>query len=238
MADKFFEDKEEVEEQEIEKIKVGDTEFTAEELQELVGAGKKLTEIEKKQGQPIDEILTSWGKRGERLGEWKKTAGAKTPQEFLKAKEAEKEKPKEVVDREKLKAQVLAEAREFGLATQEGVEKVIESKVNQILAGRDVMRKVVNTLTKAKKAGYPQATPNKLLEFMQDRNNPADPEKAYKLMFEKEIEDVKAKKLESIKPKGMVTQAQSTAGGKEFKPQKVTKENLREAFREVLSREG
>ena len=67
---------------------------------------------------------------------------------------------------------------------------------------------------------------------MNDPNNPADPEKAYKLMFEKEIDEINAKKIDSIKPKGMYTEEKSTAGSKEFKPRQITKETLKSALQD------
>src|SRR3990167_502304 len=109
MANKFFEDKEEDKEEVSDKIKLGDTEFTQDELNELVGAGRKLKEIETKQGQKIEEVLTSWGKRGERLGEWKKVTGAQKPDEYLAKIKEEHDKTPEQLSREEMKAKVLAE---------------------------------------------------------------------------------------------------------------------------------
>ena len=117
MTDDFFKKDEtqtetKEESAEVEKVKVGHTEFTQEELQEVVGAGIKLRDIETKQGQPIDDVLNSWGKRGEQIGKWKQATGVENPDEF------QKEEPKltgEEVDKE----QVIAEARKYGLLTQD-----------------------------------------------------------------------------------------------------------------------
>src|SRR3990170_1611613 len=117
MADSFFkEDKEDKgEQEEQEKIVLGVDEFTQEELETLVGKAKKVTEFEEKQGQSWEDVTRSWGKRGERIGEYKKA------EEELKARLEKLENPptKEVVDQEKVKEQVLAEAKSLGIITKE-----------------------------------------------------------------------------------------------------------------------
>lgn len=234
MADFFddkFDDKKE-EEQELEKIKVGDTEFTADELNELIGKAKTVKEFEEKQGQSWDKVVESWGKRGERIGEYKKKI-----EEY--EKELDKIKnppPQEQIDREKLKEQVLAEAKVFGLLTKDEAQKMMEEFYHTRRSGERLLTQVNKTLKWAKERGYPQITAEKLLEYMADPINPKDPRNAYEIMFKKEIREVDGKKLESIKPKGMITQQISTAGSKQPKRKPLTKEDLPAAFREVLSR--
>ena len=98
--DFFDENKEE------EKIKLGEQEFSEDELQDLIGAGKKLKEIEEKQGQPVEDILTSWGRRGETIGELKKKA--EEADKLREEIELLKNPPaKEVIDQENLKKEVL-----------------------------------------------------------------------------------------------------------------------------------
>ena len=232
MADKFFEEEKEEKQPEPEKIKVGETDFTKEELEGLVGKAKKIDEFEKKQGQSWEEVATSWGKRGERLGAWKKATGAKDPSEFEKLRESEKEKPKEQVDEEKLRQEIRAQAQKFGLLTREEAAEMFEKYYTQQRGGERIYSKVSSVLLRAKRDGNPVTTPDKLLEFMADPNNPKDPTKAYKLMFEKELDEIKLKKLESIKKPGMFTETKSTAGGKEFTPPKVTKENLKSVLKQ------
>jgi hypothetical protein len=232
----FFEDKEnkkeETEEQEnnqeeAQKIKLGESEFTTEELEQLVGKAKKIGDFEAKQGQEWEEVVESWGKRGERIGELKK-----------KVKELEETtKPQvEPTDREKLKEQVIAEAREFGLLTKEEAEKMFEQVYETRRSGERMLSSVKRAIRDGKRQGWPTVTEEKLLKFMADPSNPKDPSKAYKLMFEKEIDELKEKKLASIKKTPMYTDEKSTAGGKEYKPPKVTKENLGAVLREHFQR--
>lgn len=235
MASKFFEDKQEEVEEVSEKIKLGDTEFTQEELNELVGAGRKLKDIEAKQGQKIEEVLTSWGKRGERLGEWKKVTGAQKPDEYLAKIKEEKDKTPEQLSREELKAKVLAEAREFGILTKEDLKLdniLTREDYQKIRSGEKTLNAVKKTIKVNERAGYPAVSEEELLKFMSDPRNPGDPKNAYKIMFEKQIKDIDMTKLNSLKGKSIYTDSKSTAGSKEFTPKKPTSlEGLREAMK-------
>lgn len=208
MTDKFF--KEEEQEEEIEKIKVGETEFAPEELEELVGKAQSIGDFEKKQGQTWEDVTKSWGKRGERIGEYKKQI-----EEYEeKIKSLENPPEQEEVDKEKIKAKVIAEANEFGLLTRDEAKKMFEDYYQQSRSGEKILAKVNKVLRKAKKDGNPTTEPEKLLEFMRDPANPADPAKAYKMMFEDELDEIKQRKLQSMKKEEFVTQKGSTAGAK------------------------
>lgn len=234
---KFF-DKEENETEDVkneetqeegEKITLGEAEFTQEELEELVGKAKKVSEFEEKQGQSWEDVTKSWGKRGERIGEMKKKL------EEYERLETERVKPQDQLDEEKVKAQVLAEARKFGLVTKEEFEKELTATYQKLRAGEKTLEKTKKVIRSASKKGYPKVSEEDLLEYMNDPNNPADPQNAYDLMFRKEIREIDAKKLESIKKPGMVTERKSTAGSKEFTPPKITRENLAQAIRDKLA---
>ena len=230
MADNFFEDKDETQD-EVQKIKLGDTEFDPDELQQLVGFGKKLKEIEEKQGQPIDEVLTSWGERGRRLGEMKEKL------KEYESKEAEANKPVEVKDKEALKAKVVNEAKEFGLLTKEEALSMFDELYQTRRSGEKILSGTNKVIKQNARMGFPKVAPDKLLEFMASPENPKDPAKAYKLMFEKEIDEIKAAKLASIKPKGMITNQESTAGSKTFERKSMrglSTGELRQMFRDAM----
>lgn len=233
MAKFFEEDKKEEEEngsqEESEKITIGEAEFTQEELEELVGKAKKISEFEEKQGQTWDEVAKSWGQRGERIGEYKKKL-----EEYEKLIENQS-KPQEVVDEEKVKAQVIAEAQKFGLVTREELDKQLSESYQRLRSGEKTLAKVKRVIKTAKRSGYPAISEEDLLEYMRDPNNPADPENAYKLKFMKEIREVDEGKLNSIKKRGIMTESKSTAGSKEFTPPKITKENLNQLIRDKLA---
>jgi hypothetical protein len=241
----FFEDSEET--QEPEKVKVGETEFSSDELQELIGAGKKLKEIEEKQGQPVDEILTSWGKRGELLGKYKSLTGTKSVSELeerlAKEKELKDNPPTEdQKSQEELERQVRAELEKYGVVTEDKLSKMgvlTKEEYENIEAGKRMLRDVKKVIREAKDDGKPETTPEELLKFMRDPANPKDPRNAYDIMFKKQLEDWKQGRIEQVKKPAMATITQSTAGAKqpEFKVPS-NKEDLRKSLTAVLNGEG
>lgn len=229
--DFFNDDKQE----ETEKIKLGDQEFSTDELNELIGAGKKLKELEEKQGQPVEDILTSWGRRGESIGELKKKN-----EEYEKELDRLKNPPaKEVVDQENLKKEVLGELKGYGVLTKDEVQAMINDIYQTNRSGERLLAQVKRVSREAKADGKPEVEPEKLLEFMADPNNPKDPEKAYKVMFDKELEEWKENRINQAKKPNMMTISKTTAGAKTFEPKKIgNKDELRSALTSVMFGEG
>ncbi len=64
-----------------------------------------------------------------------------------------------------------------------------------------------------------------------------NPQKAYKDMFEDELDAIKEKKLAEIKPQGMITTNGSQAGGKQPAPVKITRANLTSLVQQALGGE-
>ena len=65
-----------------------------------------------------------------------------------------------------------------------------------------------------------------------DETGIKSPEKAYKDMFETELDQWKEKQLRKITPNGIRTESSSTAGSKEPEPVVVTTQNLKTLLRE------
>ena len=80
--------------------------------------------------------------------------------------------------------------------------------------GEKILSKTRRVIRENAKKGLPAVEEKTLLEYMADPNNPRDPEVAYKVMFEKEIDKFKADQMASPKPVGMTTEDTSTAGSK------------------------
>lgn len=230
--DFFDENKEE------EKIKLGEQEFSEDELQDLIGAGKKLKEIEEKQGQPVEDILTSWGRRGETIGELKKKA--EEADKLREEIELLKNPPaKEVIDQENLKKEVLGELKGYGILNKEEVKEMINDIYHTNRDGERMLAQVKKVSREAKADGKPEIEPEKLLEFMADPNNPKDPQKAYNVMFEKELDEWKENRINQAKKPNMMIEKTVTAGGKSFEPKKIgNKDELRSALTSVMFGEG
>lgn len=240
--DKNTENTEETQEEKA--IRLGEQEYTPEELEQYVNKAKAVSEFEEKQGQEWDEVTKSWGKRGEVIGAFKKATGYDTPDEYLEAQqqkeqESLQQKAKQSGDlspeeNEKLVKQELAKYfDQMGVVTQDRFDQLYKQRRE----GEKLLSRTKRTIKKNVKNGYPEVSEEELLKYMADPQNPGDPEKAYKLMFEDDIAKINEDKQKSMKKKGVTTQATSTAGEtKEPKQKKITDENLDSVLSEHLSR--
>ena len=222
------------------KVTLGDTEFTTQELEDLVGAGKKLKEIEEKQGQPVDDILRSWGRRGEVLGKYKKLTNTETPDE-LEANwknPVVNPQPQVQLDDDALRTQVRAEAQKFGLLTKEEAQQLANEVYQNNRAGEKLVNKVNKLLKEAKIEEKPVTTVEKLLEFMADPANPKDPQNAYDIMFKKELKEWESKQISKIKPQGMMTTTAIPSTKEPEVRQPTTREGLKEVLREHFANYG
>ena len=130
MADDLFGEKkeEEIEEkQEPEKIKLGDKEYTQDELSKLVGLGEFAQEVETKQNRKLDKIYPDYVKATQRLSELEKEL------EETKAPKAPPSEGTELTP-EQIKEQALIEAKKLGLISVNDVNEYIDSR----LAARDL----------------------------------------------------------------------------------------------------
>lgn len=234
MAEGFFEDKpqtEPVKEPEVEKIKLGDSEYTQEELSKLVGLGKVAVEAEEKYNRPISKFWPEFTKSQQELTELKEKLAEieKTPKQTLS--------PTGEVTPEQLKEQALKQADELGLLHTGNIQKV----VSDMIEGALLLKDIDGLVDEAKDAGKPTASTEDLLNFMKG-DNPTktmyrSPDKAYKDMFETELAAWEKKQLEKIKPEGFSTQESSTAGSKvPPPPPAITKDTLEAAVRSSLNR--
>ena len=228
MSDFFKKEDEKAEE--ISKVKVGEAEFTPAELEDLIGAGRKLKDLEDKQGQPVEDILKSWGRRGEEIGNYKKQLEEKD-KELVEFK---RPKPGEELTEEQQREAIIAEAKKFGLLTRDEASDLVDKYYNERRSGEKMLSRTQKVIRQAAKDGRPEVSVENLLSYMADPDNPKNPQNAYDLMFKKELKDWEAKQLETIKNKGMVTEtkvpADKTPEPKKIYGQDALKEALSEHF--------
>jgi hypothetical protein len=73
VADDFFkEEKQEEPEQKTETLKVGEKQLTQDQLDELVKLGEQAKDWQDKSGSSLKDLKQKFGKRGERIGDFKK----------------------------------------------------------------------------------------------------------------------------------------------------------------------
>jgi len=236
--DKFFEGKkedaldaevEEVSEDAPEKIKIGDDEYSQEELDKLVSLGKIGVEAEEKYKTKIDRVWPEFTKSRQEIKDLQSKMA-----DMEKVEVRAKEDAGEPLGDEELRIKAREEAKKLGLmldddfdemyAKRRGAEKLIE---DADLAVENANEKYgVKTDTEA------------LLKHMQETGI-RKPDIAIKDMFEEQIDKWKEQELNKKKGSGLVTETASTAGSKTPKEAKTTKGTLSKHIREALySKEG
>lgn len=222
MADKFFEETPTETQETPDVFKLGEKEYTQEELSKLVGLGEIARESEEKFKTPIDKVWPSYTKTTQENADLKKEL------------EELKNRPSETVSTNlsdltpQQKEEALKAADALGIGPNS-----FRQIVREELAAKDLISDVSSVIVDAKKEGYPETTTEDLLRHMQDTGikNPA---KAYKDLFETELDEIKEKKLATIKPSGMITTQASTAGSKQPEKIAVNKSNLGQIIAEAL----
>ena len=211
-----------VEAPEPEKIKLGAAEYTQDELNELVKLGGIAKEYEGKWDRKIDTIYPKYLEATRKLSELEKQV------------EEQQAQPAVVPGSpEEIKAQALRQAKDLGLITTADINNYIDARIEGVQLKEDIDALVED----AKEAGKPTPTPDDLLNYMAE-NGVRNPEKAYKLMYEEELDSWKEKQLKSIKPEGLKTQATSTAGESKVPETKIPSniEDLRGQLRSFMKR--
>ena len=212
------------------KIKLGEKEYSQEELQKLVGLGESAVNLETQWNTKIDKLMPEFVKKTQKLAEiepeW---------EQLKKAKDEEENKPKPGAPTPEEKEQ----ARR-ALVDILGGEVVKKSDFDEIYAQRRAAERLLDDIDvvigDAKELGKPETNKEDLLKHMQETGI-RNPEKAYKDLFEEQLDKWKQDQVTKIKPSGINTEKGSPAGGHQPEPVKVTKDNLESMLREVTSRE-
>lgn len=231
MADNFFEDEKVNEEQPevpVETFKLGEKEYSQEELQALVGLGEQAKELESKWDTKIDRLMPEYSRSREELKTLREQAQQKVQQQI----EEKQEQGQDLSEDEKRRL-AKDEARKLGLLTEDDFEE----KYAQRRAGEKLLDRTESVISSAAAEGKPKTSTEELLTYMAETGikNPND---AYELMFKKQLREIEMQKLQSIKPQGIWTESSSTAGAKQPAPVSVTKDNLGPLLDEVLTRGG
>ncbi len=206
MADDFFEETkdEKVEEtqEEPEKVKLGEKEYTQDELSKLVGLGEVAREYEEKWNRPIKDMHKSYTQTTQKLSELEQELEqAKTKQLDTKAQAGEELSPDE------LKARARAEAKDLGLISIDDVNQYIDAR----LEARDILQDTEAVVSQAKDDYGISTSVEDIIGHMQETGI-RNPQKAFKDLYESEIDKSKEAKIESIKKPGMVTDSTASSG--------------------------
>lgn len=206
-----------------EKIKLGEDEYTQDELNRLVGLGKIGAEAEEKYGIKLDKVWPNTQKTINEKLELEKQLND------LKSQVPTKQPTEQELSEQQISEKAKAELSRLGYVQKDEVEKIAFNMVQ----GYQLRQGAQASIDNFTEQGYPRTTVDEVLQHMVDTGINS-PEKAYKDMFEGEIDKIKEQKLQSLKPSAFVTTSQSNAGSKSPAPQKITSKNLQDALLAVL----
>jgi hypothetical protein len=225
----FFENKEEqkTNEEVIEKIKVGEKEYTQDELSELVGMGEKTREIESTLNTKIDRVYPEFTKSSQR----NKELEAK-----IKEMEEAKNAPQDL-NEDSIK-QAREAAKKIGIVTKDDFATFMQEHFRNAYQQERQAERLLDDCKSLEKEfdgtnGQPKFKTQDVLQWMAD-NGGKSPKQAYKMMYEKEIDTYKQTVLAKAKPAGMMTEDGGNAGGKEPSKVPVTRDNIDQLMREAL----
>ena len=229
VADFFEKDTEEqkpVVEQSPEKIKLGEEEFSQEELSQLVGLGKSYKEIESKYNTKLDRVWPEFGKSQNRVKELEAEL-----ENMKKASQMPKDLDENAV-REAKEA-----ARKIGLVTDEQFTEFMGKNFRQFYQQERAAERLLDDCKDFEgefdgKDGRPAFKTEEILEYMRDTGI-KNPELAYKTKFESQLDSWKESQLAKAKRPGLTTVTE-TQGFKEPKQVKITTNNLQDLIREQL----
>lgn len=219
----------------VEKVKVGEAEYTQEELNKLVGLGKLAVEAETKYNTKVDKVWPEFTKKSQRLSELEKEL------EDLRAKQVKTETLPE--NEEQAIKEARAAAKKLGIVTDEDFEdrmgKVFnryyqeERQAERLLEqGQDFEKKIDGS------DGRPAFVLVDVLEYMRDNmGGQGNLETAYKLMHEEQLDKWRETEIGKSKKQGMTTA--TIPGGTIKTPPtvKVTEDNLDQLVSEMINQQ-
>jgi hypothetical protein len=220
--DSFFQEEQKAQE-EIEKIKLGETEYDPKELEAYVEKGTKVDEYSKKYNTDFDKAWSSYGKTTQE----NKALKEELEQLKTQAQAHQQTQTGELSDEQIQQAR--EQAKKIGIVTQGDLDTWYQSR-----------RSAEKLLEECKSYegevdgsdGRPKFNTEEILNHMSDTGI-KNPMKAYKDKYEEQLDAWKASELNKEKTSSLPTL--STSGGvKQPKNVPVTKENIGQLVREQL----
>lgn len=220
------------EQAEVEKIRLGETEYTQDELQELVGLGSKAREVGESHG-GFDKFVSEFGKKSQRIGELKS--------ELEKVKTSSVTPTGELTDEATRQAQEAA--RKLGIVLTDDVKSMVAEILDKEFDGKYSVRRSGEKLLEQVKSleteidgedGRPKFESEKVLTFMQENPGITDPQRAYEAMNLDKIAEWKAEQILKSRKTGITTTT-STQSNKMPPQVSVNRDNLHELMTEALN---
>lgn len=209
-----------------EKIKVGEKEYTQDELSQLVGLGEIGRELETKWNTKIDKVYPDYTRSQQEKKDYE--TKLKEAQDKISELQAKNGTGDAFTDEDIQKAKEAA--RKVGILTNDDFRQFYA----QERAAERLLEDVKSHESKIDGSdGRPAFKAQEILEYMKDTGL-TNPELAYKTKYEKEIDAWKEEQLGKVKRTGMTTLETTSAGAKNPPKANINKDNLGEAIREAL----
>lgn len=211
----------------IEKIKLGEKEYTQEELQNLVGIAEQTQEIETKYNTKMDKVYPAFTKTSQEKAELERR---------IKDME-EKAKIPSNLDEDQVK-QAREAARKIGIVTKDDFAQFMQEHFRTSYQQERQSERLLDECKNLEKEmdgtnGQPKFKTEEVLQWMAD-NGGKSPKQAYKMIYEKQIDEFKQRELGKARRPGMVTETGAVAGGKEPPRVPITSDNIGQLVREAL----
>lgn len=217
-------------------VKLGDKEYSQDELSQLVGLGETAREYEKQWNRPIKDFYPDYTRKSQQLAELERQQQQAQQQQLQQKAQDNQLSPEEA------RSLARQQAKDLGIPLVEDLDEILNQKMADAMAGQRLISDAENLVSQQSSKGLPSVELTDLLAYM-NGNNPTGtrfgtPDMAYNDMFSKEISSWQEQQLASLKPQGMVTNDLSQAGGNSLPPATsiTTREALTKAINESLTR--
>lgn len=209
----------------VETIKLGDREYTQDELNKLVSLGESAKQFESKFNTPLNSLASAYGRSQSELKEAK--------DRLASLEQRQQEAPTQA------NADQVADARrilkeQFGVITRDEFETEFRNRY-QVERQAERLNDQIDDLAIEIDGtdGRPRFDAMDILSHMKETGI-KDPMKAYKDKYESQLEQWREKNLSEAKPMGLLTQDASTAGAKQPERIKVDRSNLTALLKEHI----
>lgn len=218
-------------EEEVEKIKLGEDEYTQDELQRYVELGKIGVEAEEKYNTKLDKVWPEYSKKSNELKE-----------ALDKLEELQGQIEQKAETGEKTPDQGIEEARQaakkLGIVTDDAFEDFMGKSFRKYYMQERSAERLLDEAKSLEKEldgkdGRPKFETEEVLTFMSENPGFKDLNRAYEAMHPEEMAEWRANKILEGKKKGIVTQEETPS--KTPEQVKVNKGNLKELISEIVN---
>ena len=217
--------------EEVEKIKLGEEEYSQDELQTLVKLGKIGKEAEEKFNTSLDKVWPDYSRKSNQLKEYETELT-----ELRKLKEQQAELPQ---DEQQAIEEARKAAKKLGIVLEDDLKNQVVTKedfrqfyiqeraAERLLEEADKLESEING-----KDGRPKFNKMEILEYMKDtgHKNLMD---AYEAKYKSETDEWRANQILKAKGRGIMTQ-EGMGENKNPNDVKITSQNLDEMMKEAL----